>query len=353
MKIRNSILSLVAIVALLIALIIWHESKNSAKPSSEVDEPNVAPQVTTPSVATAPPQSSPPAAKPAKGADLSLSPPLSKADRTIGMLSTYNDVPIVFYGRVEDQFSNAVANATVNFDVRVYNGTESTVKRGQVMTDADGFFTVSGYRGQELGLVPKKMGYVLATTGSGTSFKYSKLEEHPYVPDAANPTVIKMWKLQGAEPLVTIDQHYKIPFTGAPIFVDLVTGKIVSTGGDLEIIVKRAAGAITQVNHGDWSVEFAPVNGGIMESDYHTSQVAFSAPENGYQNSLLVQMNHDNPDWFDNIQKVFFLTSRGGQVYSKVSVDFGINSDPGSMMWLQFKGVANANGSRNWEATAH
>jgi hypothetical protein len=63
-------------------------------------------------------------------------------------------------------------------------------------------------------------------------------------------------------------------------------------------------------------------------------------------------MNHDDPAWFDNIQKVFFLMSRNGQVYSKLSVDFGINDDPSGSMWFRLKGVANTNGSRNWEATA-
>ena len=41
--------------------------------------------------------------------------------------------------------------------------------------------------------------------------------------------------------------------------------------------------------------------------------------------------------WFNNIQKVFFLTSRNGQVYSKLSLDFGINDDPKCTMWFQFK----------------
>jgi hypothetical protein len=62
-------------------------------------------------------------------------------------------------------------------------------------------------------------------------------------------------------------------------------------------------------------------------------------------------MNHNDPAWFNNIQRVFFLTSRNGQVYSKFSLDFGINKDPNGSMWLQFKGVANPSGSGNWEAT--
>jgi hypothetical protein len=276
----------------------------------------------------------------------------SKGGRTIIALSTYNDVPINFYGKIEDQFSNAVANATVNFSVRIYNGTESTVKRGQMTTDGNGFFTITGYRGQDLGVVPQKAGYVLATTGSGTWFKYSRMEDHPYVSDPNNSVVIKMRKLQGAESLVGISKEYKLPFTGAPLFFDLLTGKVSESGGDLQVVITRAPGSLSKRNPGDWSIEFKPVNGGIIESDDATSRVTYEAPAEGYQSSYLVQMNHENPAWFDNIQKVFFLTSRSGQVHSKLAVDFGINADPNGSMWLQFKGAANVNGSRNWEATA-
>lgn len=277
--------------------------------------------------------------------------PPSKADSAMELLSTYNDVPINFYGKVEDQFSNAVAYATVNFSVRVMNGVESGVKRGQVTVDANGFFAIRGYRGQDLSIVPEKSDYVLGTSGSGTSFNYSRMAENPYVPDPNKPAIVKMWKLQGAEPLVHLDRQYKIPFTGAPTFFDLLAGKVVPSGGDLEIIVTRSPGPVTQRNHGDWSIKIVPVNGGIIESDYHTSAVTFEAPKTGYKNDFLMQMNHDNPDWFDNIQKVFFMTSRGGKVYSKFSLDFGINADPNGAMWFGFKGVANTNSSGNWEAT--
>jgi hypothetical protein len=353
MKIRRSILWFIAIVAVLIATVLWFGKKKPEEAPLTVSvETNPAPLVAA--------RSNPPVSAPVQtnalmtlttnGADLSKSPPQSKTERAIGLLSTYNDVPIDFYGKVEDQFSNGVAGAAVNFSVRVMNGQESTVERGQVITDGNGFFTITGYKGQDLGLAPQKAGYVLATTS--TLFKYSHLEDRPYVSDPNNPTVIKMWKLQGAEPLVGINETFKLPYTGAPIFFDLVTGNVVPGGGDLEIIVTRTPGVITQRNHGDWSIKLVPVNGGIIETDYHAAQVTFEAPIDSYQDTYFVQMNHDDPGWFDNIQRAFFLMSRGGQVYSRFSLDFGINDDPDGAMWFQFKGVANANGSRNWEAAA-
>jgi hypothetical protein len=280
--------------------------------------------------------------------------PLSQADQKIEMLSTYNDQPIVFYGKIQDQFTNAVSDAVVSFEVRINNGYESTVQRGRVVADGNGLFTISGYKGERLGLGVAKAGYVwISMSGSGI---YSKMwpEDQRAHPDPDNPTVIKMWKLQGAEPLFAINEHYKLPFTKDPIFFDLIGGKVVPEGGDLEIKITRAAGLITQrkQDHRNWSIELIPVDGGIMEPEYNTSHVTFAAPVSGYQDNYLVQMKHDSLGWFDNIQKAFLMNSRNNQIYSKFSFDFEINDDPNGTMWFQFKGVANTNSSRNWEATA-
>ena len=58
-----------------------------------------------------------------------------------------------------------VENATVTFDVNVYNGIESSVNKGQVTSDTKGFFRISGYHGESLGFMPHKEGYIIATYG--------------------------------------------------------------------------------------------------------------------------------------------------------------------------------------------
>jgi hypothetical protein len=355
MKIRGSILGFIVIAAVLIALVLWYGKKQpvEVQPIASVETNTV------PSVATVPsqPVSAPlhpnaPATQVASSgapAGQPQSPPPQDKVTVFREILQANDADIVFYGRLEDQSGGAVSGAAVNFSIQYKDADARGIQRGQVVSDANGFFTISGYRGANLGIMPKKTGYALATTG--TSFRYSQLTPGYFVPDAGNPTVIKMWKLQGAEPLVGINKTFKLPYTSAPIFFDLVTGSIVPAGGDLEAIVTRAPGVISGRNHGDWSIKLVPVNGGIMETDYHTSQVTFEAPADGYQENYFVQMSHDDPAWFDNIQKVFFLMSRNGQVYSRLSLDFGINDDPNGLMWFQFRGVASTNSSRNWEAT--
>jgi hypothetical protein len=200
-----------------------------------------------------------------------------------------------------------------------------------------------------LGFVPRKAGYALATTG--TLFKYSHLEDLPYVSDPNNPTVIKMWKLQGAEPLVGINQRYKLHCTSAPINFDLLAGQIVPSGGDIQLTVNRASGVISGRNRLDWSVHVAAVNGGLMDSGGQ-ERVTYAAPVDGYQPTMAFVFSTNAPyKWFGGFNQGFFVMSRNGQVYSKLGLSFNINDAPDGFMSVTFSGVANTNGSRNWEAT--
>jgi hypothetical protein len=263
-----------------------------------------------------------------------------------GILSTYNDVPIDFYGKLEDQFGNPVAGAEIKGSIRVINGVRQGTDWFSATSDANGLFQFHG-RGQDIGMMPRKQGYALATTS--TFFKYSRMEEHPFLSDVNSPTVVKMWKLQGAEPLVGISQHYKLHYTGAPLNVDLLTGTIVPNGGDLVLTVNRSPGIMSGRNPLDWSVQVEAVDGGLMDSG-GLERVTYSAPVNGYQPSMTFLFSTNAPNkWAGGFNQGFFVLSRGGQVYSKVGLSFVINQMPDGVMNIGFGGVANPNGSRNWE----
>jgi hypothetical protein len=169
-----------------------------------------------------------------------------------------------------------------------------------------------------------------------------------FSPDPNNPTVIKMWKLQGEEPLVGISLDCKMPFTNKPIFFDLITGNVVPIGGDLKIIVNRPDGIISQQHPQSWSIDFQVVDGGLIEALPKELSITYAAPQSGYQPSGTFG-NNNGPDAVD---KSFFTQSRNGQVYSKFHFLFGVNNVPGGFMDVSIRGVANTNSSRNWEATA-
>ena len=197
--------------------------------------------------------------------------------------------------------------------------------------------------------MPHKAGYALASTE--TEFKYSFMYNDHFTPDKNNPTVIKMWKLEGAEPLLGIDKDYKLHYTEEPINFDFITGKTVLNGGDMKIKISRPEGIVSQRNPQDWSIEIEAVEGGLIETSVGASRVAFIAPENAYQprDNLAMQTNNH---WSDVFDQSFYIMSRKGQIYSKLRLTIAINDTPDGFVYIKFTGVANTNGSRNWEATA-
>ena len=276
---------------------------------------------------------------------------ISKGEIMAVTLATLNDEPISFYGKLEDQFSNAVAMASINFDVRIMNGIDSTVERGQAHSDSKGFFSISGYHGQDLNMVPRKEGYVLSSMN--TYCKYSRLDQDYFVPNSNSPVLIKMWKTQGEEPLVGIGKSYKLPYTNTPICFDLLAGKIVSEGGDICLTVARDSGVITARNPVPWCATFSNVAGGIMESA-GTERFTYFAPEDGYKTSLTIfPTNRMAVSGVDGFGTGFYVKSRNGQVYSKLGVRVRINESTNDPMYIEFSGWANTNSSRNWEGAGN
>lgn len=344
MKIRRSILLFIIATVVLIALVVWYGKRKPVETPLIVSvETNfTSPPSTAPVILSrgTPLHANMPSAMAATNKTV---PPPDKEEQIKEGLAALNDVPIVFYGRLEDQFGNAVGGAQIAASVRIYNGVQSTVEHLATTSDGNGFFQIKGGKGESLGIMPKKDGYVLAT--SGTEFKYSYMYNGHFRPDPNNPTVIKMWKLQGAEPLVDINKEYKLPLANAPIYFDLVVGKTVSSGGDLKITVNRPDGIISQQHPQNWTIQIEVVDGGLIETSFEESRTTYSAPESGYQTSGTFG-NNNGPDLVD---ETFFIQSRNGQVYSKVHLLFGINDTPDGFMDITFNGIANTNSSRNWE----
>jgi len=346
-------LGFIAIALVVIVLVLWYGKKQPAEtPLADLASTNTASSPVTPAQAapftSAPIHSNAPAVKSVTTTSTPISPGESKGQRTAEILSTANDVPIIFYGKLEDQFGNPVVGADVAGTTTIINGATTGANRVSVMSDGNGLFQLNAGNGQSLGIMPRKAGYALATTG--TEFNYSHLNEGYYVPDQNNPTVIKMWKLQGAESLVNIDQNYKLHATDAPMNFDLLTGKVVPDGGDLKITVIRPSGVVSLHNRQDWSVQVEVVSGGLIETSVGEARVTYVAPDSGYQPSDAFLFSTNAPHkWFGGFDQMFFISSRNGQVYSKVFFSFNINRNPDDPMSLILHGVANAGNSRNWE----
>ena len=272
----------------------------------------------------------------------------AKQVKAIETLSTLNDVPIQFYGLLLDQFENAIGQAEITGSVLYDNGQTSGTRRMTANSDSKGLFRFDAGKGESLGVMPRKAGYLLASTN--TMFKYSHfypLERH--IPDESRPVVIKMWKVQGAEDLVQIDKKFKIPFPEKPLRFDLVAGTIVDSGGDLLITCYRSAGILSKRNPGDWRITIEAIDGGVMEVDNLTYRTTFQAPVEGYVAKSDIRMDATITAWFDNVQRVLFAKSRHDKVFSKFYFSFHLNELPEGVVTIAFRGLTNAHGSRNWE----
>lgn len=241
--------------------------------------------------------------------------------------------------RLEDQSGAPVSDAIVRFGWRQQDA--KTVK-----SDSSGSFTVPFYWGEMHSIMPAKEGYVVASTN--TQFEYRQLTNR--VNSWTN--VIRMWKLQGAEPLAQIDAQIKLRYFDKPIVIDFLTGKVVAAGGDLKFKVTRSDGDLSRATPGLWSVEVSAIDGGILESDSENARVTFEAPSKGYKDVDVIEMRPDDRRWSELVDRTFFVKSRNGQIYSRIYFSLSVNSRPAEPMWLTVRGVANTNGSRNWEATA-
>jgi hypothetical protein len=346
MKIRSSIICFTIVVAALIALLLWR-GKNQPAPHKEdtlTAITDAQSQTATQSIQST--KSLTPVTS--NGITTSAQPKPPAVTDQVGLLKGIlqaNDADIIFYGRLRDQLGHAVENAGIDFSIQYENANARGIQRGTVLSDGNGDFTISGFRGATLGIMPKKEGYALAT--NGTSFRYSRITPGYHMPDPNNPIIIPMWKLHGAEPLEGINKTFKLQYTAAPINFDFLAGQVVTNGGDLQITVSRPSGIISGRNPQSWSIQIQIIGGGLIATSPEELQITYLAPENGYQ----PEGNFVNNNGIDTLDRMFFVQSRNGQVYSKIHLLVHINNMPDGFMDISLNGVANTNSSRNWEAS--
>ena len=264
-------------------------------------------------------------------------------------LSALNGVPIVFYGQIEDQFGKPVGDADVKFGVRVYNGWRSTVDRGSVRADAGGRFKITGYNGESISVLPEKTGYIVRTQIGSGIYSHMWSEEQRAHPDPARPVIIKMWKAQGAEPLLQIDKRLGSVRSDSPAGIDLIEGRFVGGGeGDLDVQAECSDVSVGAGQAKAWSVRVEATGGGLIEAEQSEYPIAFRAPDVGYESSKTFK--HDPSE--QGITKYIFIKSRSGQVFTKLQIMFFIYDDAQDQLHIEMRGFANTNASQNWEPPA-
>lgn len=330
MNIRRPILvGVVLIIGLLVALIVWRE---------------------THAVKTAAPVTAPAESIASDSTEPVSAPATRVGPQTPGSVPTDSDVAIVFYGKLEDQSAEPVVGAEITGTTIFHQGASKAEGRFVATSDANGLFTLNAGAGQSLEVMPRKAGYALASTNNVQMYRSLSSENERLHPDSNNPVVIKMWKLQGSEPLAAINQQFQIPYTNAPLFFDFVAQEIVPSGGDIKITIVRPADSFSFGDPQGWRVEIEGVEGGLMQTSLENWRTTYWAPVDGYIPKIALPMAEDVSQNSESLDAIVFAQTREGGVYTKLAIKISLNNAPDSLVNLDLHGITNTNGSCNWEA---
>jgi hypothetical protein len=300
----------------------------------------------TPSSPTASTPATPPPVIPHKP---DLPPGQNKEDSMSKVLSTLNDQPIVFYGKLIDQYNNPVSDATVTGSVLISTRFMDQRKEDHTTTtDSNGLFQFEGLHGMSIGIWFKKEGYEF--TSNNTSFTYSAVyqDKERHHPDANAPVVFKIWKLQGPQQLVKIGANAYLPCDGSPFSFDLITHRRVNDGGDVTVSIIRNPVNLQGAKQFDWKAVLQINNGGVVAQN---DQYPNEAPADGYQSQLVIDMPKSATPWSADFHRTYYLKMRGGQ-YGRVTLGIYAAFDQPKVPF-NFDGYANpAIGSRILEQAA-
>ncbi len=249
-----------------------------------------------------------------------------------------NSQTLDFYGKVIDQSGDPVVGAKVRGNVLLIGGlTKSESQDNYVETDTQGGFKFVGLHGTRLFVTPEKPGYEY---DSRQPTNWSK----DYKPDPISPVVFKMYRLQGAEPIVHVKFDSRVPYDGTSATFDLSTGKK-SIVGNLKITLVRNP---LQINRGqehfDWNVQIEVVRGGLMEAagPYYNL-----APGAGYQPIFTFSIFKNDTNWTADLTRTFYFHTQQDH-YGRINIELTTDSvrpDTG----ISIETWMNPSGSRNLE----
>ena len=246
--------------------------------------------------------------------------------------------PIEFYGKVVDENTNPVANASVHLvwtDISQEGNSEK-----DTASDTDGLFSLRNTTGKNLIVQVSKEGYY-SYQRFGVAFNYAG-ENQNFVPNAANPVIFRLKKKGVADPLVSFKRNFQISISGKPLEIDLKTGMAVPPGQGNIIVefVKQSPQSLEDRLY-DWSFKITVPNGGLVLS---TNELDFLAPTSGYEPSELIQMKSSSEDgWQSRMKRQYFVRLPDGK-YARIILD--LMSHNGS---LEVQAFSNPSGSPNLE----
>jgi hypothetical protein len=253
---------------------------------------------------------------------------INKGEAIQETLTEENKKSLDIYGKVVDQYEQPVVGAKIEGGILLnVSLVSSGSERHYTETDANGRFSFIGIHGVGLGIYPQKDGYMY-------NFRLPSQRPDSYQPDPNNPIVFNMWKIKGAEPLISESINSEIPYDGTSVVFDTTTGKE-SSNGDLRVSLLRSPLQVRRSGQGfDWRAKIEMLHGGLIAED---APYPYWAPESGYERFFEINMSSNNVSWFSKLTQNFYIKNDRGQygrmlviVYSaltpaRIKCDFVIN----------------------------
>jgi len=261
---------------------------------------------------------------------------INKAEAMQAAQAEENKHSLDIYGKIVDKYGEPVAGAKVDGSVLLNgNVVESSGEMHVTQTDSQGRFQFIGIHGIHIGIWPKKEGYTY-------DVKHGAQRPDNYIPDPNNLVIFRMWKIQGAAPLVSQTVESKIPSDGNSISFDLENGTE-SSNGDFRVTFLRSPREIYRGRDKfDWALKIEMLNGGLLKQD---DTYPYSAPDNGYQPFFEKSMSSNDVPWRSTLDEKFYFKNSSGK-YGRMTFSLS-----GALMppRVQIDTAINPSGSKNLE----
>jgi len=259
----------------------------------------------------------------------------SKTALMLAFWAAANQKSLDFFGKIIDQNGEPVGGVKVTAGVGlIIDMTHSGAKYFYTQSDSTGKFSFNGIRGAGVGFVLQKEGYTYNQRQPSSS------RPNDYTPDPNNPVIFKMWKLNGAEPMIHARVHAYVPCDGTSVSFNLLTGR---SQGDLTVTLTRNPVNIDRSKPFDWALTVGVANGGLVEN---TDTYPNEAPTEGYQPSVTISMPTDDKKWTSTVSGTYYF--KNGQTYGRMTINVMANFQPPPTLF-DADIYANPSGSRNLE----
>jgi hypothetical protein len=251
--------------------------------------------------------------------------------------------PIEFYGIVEDESNNVIANAKIDFQCNDLSPDGTSFYHTE--SDVDGAFSIKNISGKLLRVTVSKSGYY-SYQPNGAFFYYAGQNQN-FVPDAGRPVVFYLRARGAGTNLIHYDKSFRLPRNGTPVVIDLPSGTVTQSSGNS---MKVEGWTYDSQKIGgfkyDWTCRVSVPGGGLQTND---EAFPFLAPDSDYVTDDAIDMPVTNTvQWSYIVSRHYFVRTADGN-FGRMIFTMVAGGDNFCEINLYF----NPSGSKNLEPVQH